>query len=173
MSIHNICSKEVPQRSTSNENPQYTLYVFGEVLLRITHNIHCMSLERCFLWVSTIYIVCLWRGPSYEYPQYTLFVFGGCGVKFSDLFCNKSLVGATLSGIIPTLFWHYACVSTHFHNIRRCNIVFLASTMYEMHVSISVTIKTVGGISFFHGGKFEKSEGYNYLFVIFYVLELK
>ena len=42
-----------------------------------------------------------------------------------------------------------------------------------MHVNVSVTVKTFGGISLFYGGKFEKSKGYNYIFVVFYVLESK
>ena len=42
-----------------------------------------------------------------------------------------------------------------------------------MHINISVTVKTVGGISLCDGGKLEESEGYNYFFVIFYVLQLK
>ena len=29
-----------------------------------------------------------------------------------------------------------------------------------MHVNVSVTVKTVGGISLFDGGKLEESEGY-------------
>ena len=45
--------------------------------------------------------------------------------------------------------------------------------MLEMHANISVTVKTVGGVSFSDGGKFEESEGYNYIFLIFYVLESK
>ena len=36
-----------------------------------------------------------------------------------------------------------------------------------------VNIKTVGRISLCDGGKLEESEGYNYFFVVFYVLELK
>ena len=42
-----------------------------------------------------------------------------------------------------------------------------------MHVNVGVTDKTFGGISLFDGGKFEKSKGYNYIFVVFYVLESK
>ena len=42
-----------------------------------------------------------------------------------------------------------------------------------MHVNMSVTVKPVGGISLLDGGKLEESEGYNYFFVVFYVLELK
>ena len=38
-----------------------------------------------------------------------------------------------------------------------------------MHVNVSVTVKTFGGISLFDGGKLEESEGYNYFFVVFYV----
>ena len=34
-----------------------------------------------------------------------------------------------------------------------------------MHVNVSVTVKTVGGISLFDGGKLEESEGYNYFFL--------
>ena len=37
-----------------------------------------------------------------------------------------------------------------------------------MHVKVSVTVKTVGGISVFGGGKLEESEGNNYFFVVFY-----
>ena len=42
-----------------------------------------------------------------------------------------------------------------------------------MHVNNSVTVKTVGGISLCDGGQLEEPEGYNYFFVIFYVLVSK
>ena len=42
-----------------------------------------------------------------------------------------------------------------------------------MHVNNSVTVKTVGGIALCDGGKLEESEVYNYVFVVFYVLESK
>ena len=42
-----------------------------------------------------------------------------------------------------------------------------------MHVNISVTVITVGIISLYSCGKVEESEGYNYFFVVFYVLESK
>ena len=45
-----------------------------------------------------------------------------------------------------------------------------------MHVNISVIVKTAGGgggISLWAGGKLEETEGYNYFFVVFYVLESK
>ena len=42
-----------------------------------------------------------------------------------------------------------------------------------MHVNVSVTVQTVGGISLFDGGKLAESEGYKYFFVVFYVLESK
>ena len=42
-----------------------------------------------------------------------------------------------------------------------------------MHVNVSVTVKTVGGISLFDGGKLEESKGYNYFFGVFNVLESK
>ena len=42
-----------------------------------------------------------------------------------------------------------------------------------MQVNISIIVKTVGRISLCDGGKLEESEGYNYFFVVFYVLELK
>ena len=42
-----------------------------------------------------------------------------------------------------------------------------------MHVNISITVKTVGRISLCDGRKLEKSEGYNYFFVVFYVIESK
>ena len=35
-----------------------------------------------------------------------------------------------------------------------------------MHENNSVTVKTVGEISLYDGGKLEKSEGYNYFFVV-------
>ena len=40
-----------------------------------------------------------------------------------------------------------------------------------MHVNNSVTIKTVGWVSLCDGVKLEESEGYNYFFVVFCVLE--
>ena len=40
-----------------------------------------------------------------------------------------------------------------------------------MHVNVSVTVKAVGGISSFDGGKLEESKGYNCFFVVFCVLE--
>ena len=63
--------------------------------------------------------------------------------------------------------------SVRFHDVRRCNVIFLTSTTSEMHVNVSVTVKTVGGIFVFAGGKFEDSEGYNSFFAVFYVLEAK
>ena len=42
-----------------------------------------------------------------------------------------------------------------------------------MHVNVGVTVKTIGGMSLFDGGKLEESEGYNYFFVVYYVLESK
>ena len=36
-----------------------------------------------------------------------------------------------------------------------------------MHVNISVTVKTVGGISLCDGGQLEESEGHDYFFVVF------
>ena len=96
-------------------------------------------------------------------------------VKLSDILCNKSLGGNArrLSGAFPTSFRHAADVSLSFYDARLCNVVFLTSAMLEMHVNVSVTVKTFGGISLFDGGKFEKSKGYNYIFVVFYVLESK
>ena len=41
-----------------------------------------------------------------------------------------------------------------------------------MDVNASITVKTFGGIFLFDDGKLEESEGYNYFFYIFYVLEL-
>ena len=42
-----------------------------------------------------------------------------------------------------------------------------------MHVNVSGTVKTVGGISLFDGGKLEAYEGYIYFFVVLCVLESK
>ena len=44
-----------------------------------------------------------------------------------------------------------------------------------MHINISDTVNTVGGISLFDGRKLEESEGYmyKYFFVVFYVVEAK
>ena len=42
-----------------------------------------------------------------------------------------------------------------------------------MHVNNSITVKTVGGIPLCDGVKLEESEGYDYFFVIFYVLDSK
>ena len=66
----------------------------------------------------------------------------------------------TLSGAVPTSFSHFADVNLRFHDVRRCKVVFLASATYVMHVNVSVTVKTVGGISLFDGGKLGESEGY-------------
>ena len=41
-----------------------------------------------------------------------------------------------------------------------------------MYVNNSITVKTVGGISLCDGRKLEESEGYNYFFMVFYVLDL-
>ena len=38
-----------------------------------------------------------------------------------------------------------------------------------MHVNVNITIKTVGGIFLFDGGKLGESEGYDFFFVVFYV----
>ena len=42
-----------------------------------------------------------------------------------------------------------------------------------MHVNISVTVKTIGGISLCDGGKLEDSEGYNYFFIIFLCVRIE
>ena len=42
-----------------------------------------------------------------------------------------------------------------------------------MRINISITDKTVGGISLYNGQELEESEWYNYFLVIFYVLESK
>ena len=42
-----------------------------------------------------------------------------------------------------------------------------------MPVNSGVAVNTVGGISLCNDKKLEESEGYNYFFVIFYVLESK
>ena len=53
---------------------------------------------------------------------------------------------------------HFAFLLTPvFVNSRR-NVVFLESTTSQMHVNISVTVKTVGGFSLCNGGKLEESE---------------
>ena len=95
--------------------------------------------------------------------------------KLSDILCNKSLGGNARRYLAPFRrhFDTPADVNLSFYNVRRCNVVFLTSTTLEMHVNVSVTVKTFGGISLFDGGKFEKSKGYNYIFVVFYVLESK
>ena len=50
---------------------------------------------------------------------------------------------------------------------------FLASTISEIHVNISITVNTVGRISLCDGGKLVQSEGCNYFFIISFVLESK
>ena len=70
------------------------------------------------------------------------------------------------SDVILILCWRLRC-----QDVRRCNVVFFHES--EMHLNISVTVKTVGGISSCDGGNLEESEGYNYFFVVFYVLKSK
>ena len=94
--------------------------------------------------------------------------------KKYDLFCNKSLGGSTRR--------YLASFQRHFDTLLMSVFVsmtfdgvtwFSSTTTLEMHVNISVTVKTVGGISLFAGRKLGESEGYNYFFVIYYLLELK
>ena len=44
---------------------------------------------------------------------------------------------------------------------------------YEIHVNACITVKIVGGISLYNGGKLEESEGSYYFFHRFCVLESK
>ena len=95
-------------------------------------------------------------------------------VKLSDLLCNKSLGGSARRYLAP-----FRC---HFVTLLRS--VFVSTTLDGVtsfsHVNnVRNACKrqrysqTVGEISVFDGGKFEESEGYNSLFVVFYVLESK
>ena len=38
-----------------------------------------------------------------------------------------------------------------------------------MHVNVSVTVKTAGGVNLFDSGKLDEADGYNYFFVVFCV----
>ena len=58
------------------------------------------------------------------------------------------------------------------HGVRWSNVIFLESTRLEMHVNISVTVKTISGISLFNGGKLEESKGCNYFFRCFLCVRL-
>ena len=97
-------------------------------------------------------------------------------VKFSDLFCNKSLGGSARRYLV--LFRHHfdtlltsVFISTttdgvtSFFSRQQCKLC--------MYVIVSVLVNTVGGICLFDGRKLEESEGYNYCFIAFYVLESK
>ena len=67
-----------------------------------------------------------------------------------------------LSSTVPTSFWHLADISLCCHGISVTSFF------------LSQQLKTsVGGISLCDGGKLEESEGYNYFFIVFYVLESK
>ena len=84
--------------------------------------------------------------------------------KTSDLFCNKSLGWSMRrSGAVSMSFWYFAYISLRCYDIKQSNIIFLQSAMQEIHVNISITVKTVDGISL----------GCNYFFIVFYVLESK
>ena len=50
---------------------------------------------------------------------------------------------------------------------------FLALKTYEILVNACITVKIVGGISLCNGGKLEESEGSNYFYIVFCVLESK
>ena len=60
-----------------------------------------------------------------------------------ELFCNKSL--HRLAGRHFDLFDD---VSFHFHNVRRCNVVFSRQKTHEIYVKASVTVQVLGEISF-------------------------
>ena len=66
---------------------------------------------------------------------------------------------------------HFNILTLRIHDVRRCNVVFFffTSKPKAMHVNVSVTVKTVSGISLFGGGKLEEFEGYMYCFVVFYI----
>ena len=87
---------------------------------------------------------------------------------------NKSLGGSALRYLVPfRRRFDTADVSLRCHNFKRPNVIFLEPTTKETHENISVTVKTVGGISLCDGGKLKESEGYNYFFVVFCVLKSK
>ena len=96
-------------------------------------------------------------------------------VKLGDLFCNKSLGGSARRYLAP--FRRHAdslltsvIVSTALDGVTS---FFSRQQRKKCMLNNSVTVKTVGGISLCDGGQFEESEGYNYFYVVFYVLELK
>ena len=93
--------------------------------------------------------------------------------KTSDLFCNKYLGGSVRRYLAPFQrhFDTAVFVATTYGGLKS----FFSGQQRKNACNISVTVKTVGGISLCDGGKLPKkeSEGYNYCFVVFYVLESK
>ena len=89
-------------------------------------------------------------------------------VKLSDVLCNKSLGGSARRYLAPFRRHADALLTSVIASTALDDV-----TSFFLRVNISVTIKTVGGISLCDGGQLEEPEGYNYFFVIFYVLESK
>ena len=78
---------------------------------------------------------------------------------------------ATLSGAVPTSFdilLASVFVATTLDGVTS----FFLSQQRKKCMLTAALVNTVGGISLCDDEKLEESEGYNYFFVIFYVLEL-
>ena len=76
-------------------------------------------------------------------------------VKFNDLFCNKSLGRSARRYLAPFRRYFDILLTSVFISTTLDGVTsfFLMSTTEEMHVNVSVIVKTVSGISLFDGGK--------------------
>ena len=82
--------------------------------------------------------------------------------KNSDLFCNKSLGGSARRYLAP--FWRlFDILQTSVYVATRldCQTSFFSGQQHKKSLKLT------------YGGKLEESEGCNYFFVVFYVIESK
>ena len=95
-------------------------------------------------------------------------------VKFSDLFCNKSL-GGTARRFLAPFRRHFDTSLEVFVSLTLDGVTLFFSCQQRKKCMLtnSVTVKTVGWVSLCDDGQLEESEGCNYFFVVFYVLESK
>ena len=96
-------------------------------------------------------------------------------VKFSDLFCNKSLGSSGQHYLAPFQRHSNTLLMSELVSMTLDGVTsfFSCQQRKKIHVNDRITVKTVDGNSLCDGRKLEESEGYNYFFVVFYVLESK
>ena len=94
-------------------------------------------------------------------------------VKLSDLFCNKSLGGSAERYLAPFRRHVDALLTSVIVSTALDGVTSFSRINNVRNACKQQCYKIVGGISLCDGRQLEESEGYNYFFVVFYVLESK